>query len=422
MLKRNKLKILLAAALTIGVGAAAAAWAQNEVIAVRGGTIYTITRGIVEGGTVLIRNGKIEVVGKGVSIPKGAEIIDAARAAVFPGFIDAFTDLGADEVMFGGDFDEATSPVTPQLRIIDGINPENEFIPTARKMGTTAVLAAPGIGNLISGQSALLRLAGATVKDMVLKFPVAVHINLGEAPKRRYGSKNQMPQTRMGEAALLRQTFTEVREYAASLEQYEKKLADFQGKGGTGDKPEKPAVNLKYEALIPVLKGTLPVVITAERLDDILTALRIADEFGLRVILAGGADAWKVKERLAEKKIPVLIRPEAAARMTVETQGAVFENAALLQKAGIRIAFMSGSTRNLAGLVQQARLAMAYGLTQEEALKALTINPAEIFGAADELGSLEKGKEGNVVVFDGNPLLGPAKVKAVVVGGRVIKD
>jgi len=422
MLQFNKFKILLALALTAGFGAAAPVLAQHEVIAIRGGMLYTVTKGIIDGGNIIIRNGKIEAVGKNVAIPKGAVVIEAARAAVFPGFIDAFTNLGADEMMFGRDFDEATSPLTPQLWIIESINPENGFIPAARKMGTTAVLAAPGKGNLISGQSALLRLAGATVKDMTVKFPVAVHVNMGEAPKMRYGSKGQMPQTRMGEAALLRQTLTEVREYMAAAGQYEKKLADFKAKGGSGDKPEKPARNLQHEALVPALQGTLPVIVAAERLDDILTALRISDEFGLRLILAGGADAWKVKDRLAEKKIPVLLRPEAAAPMTVETLGAVFENAAILQKAGIRIAFQTGATRELTGLIQQARLAMAYGLSQEEALKALTINPAVIFGAGDELGSIEKGKAGEIVIFDGNPLLAPAKVKAVIIGGRLIKD
>ena len=428
MSKFNKLRILPALAAVVAFGSgktvapAAEAGAEEAVIAVRGGTLHTVTKGIIESGNIIIRNGKIEAVGKNIAIPKGAEVIDAGRAAVFPGFIDAFTNLGADEVIYEGDFDEATSPVTPQLWIIESINPENEYIPAARRMGTTAVLAAPGVGNLISGQSALLRLAGATVKDMTLRFPVAVHVNLGEAPKKRYGAKGQMPQTRMGEAALLRQTFTETKEYLASLERYEDKLADFQAKGGAGDRPERPAVNLKYDALIPVLKGTLPAIVTAERLDDILTALRIADEFGLRIILSGGADAWKVKERLAEKKIPVLLRPEEAARLTVETQGAVFDNAAMLQKAGVKICFLTGSTRNLTGLVEQARLAVAYGLSQEDALKALTINPAEVFGAAAELGSLEKGKAGDIVIFEGNPFLAPARVKTVIVGGRLIKD
>ena len=415
-------KILIAIVFLIGWAATIASPAETEVVAVRGGTLYTITQGIVEGGVLLIRGGKIEAIGRAVPVPKGAKVIDAAGAAVFPGFIDAFTNLGTDEVMFGEDFDEASSPVSPQLRIIDAINPENEFISLARKSGTAAALVAPGIGNLLSGQSALIRLSGATVPDMTVRFPVAVHANLGEAPKKRYGQKGQYPATRMGEAALLRQTLIETREYLASIGRFAEKKDDYEKKGGQGERPVRPSANLRYEALVPVIQGQIPLVVTAERMDDILTALRIGEEFGLRMILSGGADAWKVKDRLARAKIPVLLRPGAAAHLSLETRGAIFGSAAVLRQARIKIAFQTGGTGNLGGLVDQARMAVAHGLPQEEALRALTISPAEIFGAADELGSLEKGKSADIAIFDGNPFLAPARVKTMIIRGHVIAE
>ena len=422
MVSSSRRKLLFAFLCAVGSAAILASSAETEVIAIKGGTLYTVTRGIVEGGVLLIRGGRIEAAGKSIAIPKEARVIEASGAAIFPGFIDAFTNLGANEVMFGGDFDEATSPITPQLRITESINPENEFIPMARKTGTTAALVAPGTGNLLSGQSAFVRLSGTTVADMIVKFPVAVHANLGEAPKRRYGQKGQYPSTRMGEAALLRQTLTEAREYFAAAARYAEKKDDYEKTGVKADLPTRPNTNLKYEALIPVIQGQLPLVVAAERMDDILTALRIADEFGLRIIFSGGADAWKVKDRLAKAKIPVLLRPAAAAHLTMETRGALPDSAALLRKAGIKIAFQTGETENLGGLIDQARSAVAHGLSQEEAIKALTISPAEIFGAADELGSLEKGKWADVVIFDGNPFLAPARVRMTIIGGRVIAE
>jgi len=402
--------------------------AAEEVLALRAAKIVTVTGGIIDGGTVLVRNGLIAGVGKGLAIPAGAKVIDIPGGWIFPGFIDALTDLGAgDRPALGKDSDEATSPLTPQLRIIDAIDPGNAFIARARMTGMTAALVAPALGNLLSGQSALVRLEGNDVAGMTVKFPVAMHGSLGEPPKMRYGAKFQAPQTRMGSAALLRQTLWDVRNYIALAEAYEKKLREYEkkaaeGKGDPGERPAPPAANSKMDALVPVVKGELPLVLNANRMDDILTALRITGEFGLKLILSGGAEAYRVKEELAERKIPVLLRPDDAARLTEETGRAAYENALALFKAGILIALQTGSTADHGKLLPQARAAVAHGLPWEEALEAVTVNPARIFGVVDRLGSLEKGKFADLAVFDGNPFVTVARAKIVVIGGKIVAD
>ena len=400
--------------------------AENPVIAVKGGRFFTGTKGTIDGGVLLIRDGRITAIGKDVAIPSGAKVIDASSCFIMPGLIDAFTNLGTEEPgTLGSDSDEKTSPVTPQLRIIDSFDPENPFIPMARRAGVTAALVAPAVGNLIAGQCGLMSLWGDDAAEMTIKFPAAVQGAMGEAPKMRFGPKDQTPQTRMGEAALLRQTFIDVQNYLQQISDYEKKDREFkakkaEGKEPEGEKPSPPPADLKFQALVPVLKGEIPFLVTANRLDDILTALRIAEEFGLKIILSGGADAYRIKEKLAAAKIPVLLKPEeAAARLTLETQRAVPENAALLFQAGVKIAFQTGSFKDVTGLVYQAQVAFANGLPREAALRALTLNPAEIFGVAGELGSLEKGKVANLTIFEADPLLSPARIKAVIIQGEI---
>jgi len=402
--------------------------AENPLIAVMGGRFFTGTKGTIDGGVLLIRDGKIVAVGKGVVIPTGAKVIDATSCFIMPGLIDAFTNLGTEEPgTLGSDSDEKTSPVTPQLRIIDSFDPENMFIPMARKAGVTAALVAPAVGNLIAGQCGLMSLWGDNAAAMTIKFPVAVQSSLGEAPKMRFGSKDQTPQTRMGEAALLRQTFIDVQNYLQQISDYEKKDRESkakkaEGKEPEGEKPTPPPADLKLQALVPVLKGEIPFLVTANRLDDILTILRIADEFGLKIILNGGVDAHRLKDTLAAKRIPVLLKPEeAAARLTVETQRAVPESAALLFRAGVKIAFQTGTIKDAAGLVRQAQMAVANGLPREEGLRALTVNPAEIFGVAGDLGSLEKGKVANLTIFEADPLLSPTRVKTVIIRGVIAR-
>ncbi|MFB0564336.1 MAG: amidohydrolase, partial [Candidatus Aminicenantaceae bacterium] len=300
---------------------------------------------------ILVLDGKIAKVGKNISVPEGAKILNAK--VIIPGLIDSFTNLGTTEIETEDrDFDEATSPITPHLRIIDALNPENSFIPIARKRGVTAALTAPGEGNLLSGQSALIHLSGKTMEEMVVKFPVAVHGSLGEMPKLRYGKEGKMPSTRMGEAALLRQTLIDAQNYLSKILNYEKKLEEYKKKekereASPSDKPFPPSTDFKLLSLFPVIKGEMFLALRANRLDDILTALRIAEEFQLKIIINHGADAYKVADKLSSRNIPVLVGPVASYFQMIETRGALYENVVRLHKAGVKIAFQTGSVKNV---------------------------------------------------------------------------
>lgn len=428
LMKYIKISIILIATIYLCSFAYPPEPGDDEVLAIRGGTLVTITNGTIKNGILLIEGGKITAVGKDIAIPKKAEIINAEKYIVLPGLIDSFTNLGAVEtegIEETKEYDEATSPVTPHMRIIDGINSESSLFPAAIKTGVTTALCAPGEGNLLSGQSALIQLRGDSIEEMVLKFPVAVHGTLGEPPKLRYGAKNINPSTRMGEAALLRQTLIDAQDYADKIRSYKEKLKDYEekvkeGKEGKDKKPVPPTTNIMLQSLIPVIKGELPLILRANRYDDILTALRIAAEFKLQIILNYGSDAYKAAKKLAANNIPVLIGPIPPYRSTQETMGTLYENAALLHKAGVKIAFQTGSAHNLGSLLHQASIAVSYGLPYEEALKALTINPAQIFGLENELGSLEKGKRADIVMFDGDPLNSLSHVKMVMIGGQIV--
>ena len=404
--------------------------ADGQVVAIRGGKLVTITKGDIDNGVLLIKEGKIAAIGKDIAIPEGARVIDAEGCIILPGLIDSFTNLGtveAEGIEQTKDYDEATSPITPHMRVIDALNPESKLLAAARSSGVTAALSAPGEGNLLTGQSALIRLTGDSVEEMVVKFPVAVHGSMGEAPKLRYRAKGRAPSTRMGIAALLRQTFIDAQDYLDKTTRYEEKLKEYQqqekeGKADPAKKPTPPAVDFKMQSLIPIIKGELPLIVRANRMDDILTALRIAEEFKLNIILNHGADAHKVAAQLAAGNIPVIVGPLTPYRQTVETSQATLENAAILNKAGVKIAFQTGSVNNVGNLRYEAGLAVAHGLPYDQALRALTINPAEMFGVADELGSLEVGKWADVVIFDGDPLNPQSHLKMVIMGGKIVEQ
>jgi imidazolonepropionase-like amidohydrolase len=413
--------LLLLCAFLLG-GWGAPACAQEEDLVLRGARLLTVTHGTIEDGVLILRGGRITALGADVPPPPGAEVLDLRGKTVMPGLIDGFTNLGtADYPSYGRDDDEATDPVTPHLRITDALDPDNRFIPLARSTGITAVLCAPADGNLVTGQSALVRLTGDRVEEMVVRAPVAVHVSLGEAAKIRYGEKNRMPATRMGSAALLRQTLVDAQGYAETLARHEKELAEYRaGRGEDGARePTPPARDLKLESLLPVLSGETPFIVSADRFDDIHTALRIAEEFHLRIILNHGAEAYRVGEELARRGIPVIWGPAGTEYRELEAQRGTPETPGRLATAGVRIAFQTGSVERLDGLLDQARIAIAYGLPREEALAALTLHPAEIFGVADRMGSLEVGKAADLVVFDGDPLEALSRVEMVFIGGEL---
>lgn len=381
---------------------------SGEVIAIRGGRIFTGTQGILDYGVIIIRDGKIQEIGPDVAIPPDARVIEAPRSFIVPGFIDTGTNLGTVEIeTVERDDDEPSSPVTPQLRALDAFNPGNRWLPEAWTSGITSILVRPSRGSLLSGQSAFIRLAGTPDLDaLAVKRVAAVHGSLGDALKPRSKQNQAYPYTRMGAAALLRQTLADAKHDLDPA---------VRAQDGT-----KAVIQPAVAALAPVLRGELPLVITANRMDDILTALRIGQEFGIRIIIEGGAHGWRVKDRLAALKVPVLLGPKNDLGLTVETGGARHENAALLQEAGVKIAFQTGGLQDLGSLLPTAQAAVRYGLAPEAALRALTVNAAEIFGVDDRLGSLEKGKYADIVIFDNDPILATARVQTVIVKGMVV--
>ncbi len=311
------------------------------------------------------------------------------------------------------DEDEATSPVLPELRALDAYNTESELIPVARLHGITSVFTAPGEGNVFGGTGAIVSLDGDSPRTVTVRADVALVINLGEPPKERYGPRHESPATRMGIAALIRDTFTKARNYEAKHAAY--------ARGKKGLPPDR---DLRMEALLPALSGDRPVFVRAHRVDDILTAVRLAEEFDLRLILSHGTEAYKVADLLASRGIPVVLGPVSTQPDRIETLGAIYENAARLQRAGVKIAFQTGASTDDALSVRmlpyEAALAVAYGLPWEEAIRGLTINPAEIFGVADRIGSLRPGHQADLIVTEGDPLQPLTRLRHLMIAGRPV--
>ncbi|MGB9906035.1 MAG: amidohydrolase [Candidatus Saccharicenans sp.] len=378
-------------------GGAQKTQSDTEQIAITGARLLTAAGQNYERGTILIKAGKIVEVGEDVKIPEGTRIIDASGCLLTPGLIDAHSHLGLGPSGGVTEDNEMTDPVTPQLRIIDSIHPEglgpdrNQFL-NAVAEGVTAVLVHPGSGNVIGGQSAVLKLRGKTVDEMCLKFPAVMKMALGR--KGAYAQKGQMPMTKMGTAYLVRQAMLEAAEYKKALENYEK------------EKKKNPAANppprdLKKEAMLLVLDRKLPVHIHVGSADDIMTAVRLAREFSFRQLsLAHAEEAYKVAEELARNRVVVVVGPRM---ITYDDQNHLINLADYLHRRGVEICIMTD-----ADVVQQpflrtqAAIAVKYGLEAEAALRAITINPARLAGLEDRLGSLDPGKEADLVVWSGD--------------------
>lgn len=421
MIRRLSLAIVLVA----GAGASAA---HAQTLAITGGKILTVTHGVITKGTVLVENGKIAAVGERVAVPAGAKVIDATGKVVMPGMIDAGDELGLVEsngIPITDDATEYSDPVHPELRALDALNPQSENIRVTRAQGITTAVSEPAPGNLIAGQPAVIRLDGATVDDMVVKTPAALLINLGEMSKQIYFVKGRAPGTRMGQMAMVRQEFLKAQHYQAEQEAFgkgEKPPAggDSQEKSGETKPKAPPAKDLKMEVMLAALHGELPVVVRADRLSDIEMAMRLADEFHLRLILEDAASAWRVADRLAARKIPVVVGPILEAPERMESVDVRLDNAARLYRAGVPIAIRTAGDNEVRELPFQVEYAISYGLPDEAALEAVTINPARFFGFDQVLGSVEVGKNATLIVLDGEPFRVKTHVVEELIDGKVV--
>ncbi len=375
-----------------------------QTIAITGGTVYPVAGPKLEHATVLIQNGRIAAVGTAVAIPAGATRIDATGKWVTPGLIDGSGQMGLVEIGAVGGTREAFyrgDSVAAAFNVAEGINPASTLIPVTRMAGITTTLAAPG-GHLISGQAVLIDLDGSTVEQMLVKSPVGILADLSESGKDEAGS------TRAGVSQRLRRVFRDALEY-------ERRKADF----ARGQMAPLSASAPDLEALLPVLHGQLPLIALANRRSDIATALRLAREFKLQVILAGAQEGWQVAGDIAAAGVPVLIEPLDNIP-SYDALGVRYENAALLARAGVKVVLLETDTHNSRNLRQEAGNAVSYGMSWDQALRAITLAPAEVFGVADRYGSLQAGKVANVVVWSGDPFEFTTAVEHVFIRGREI--
>jgi imidazolonepropionase-like amidohydrolase len=381
------------------------------VLAIRGGKVHTITNGIIENGTILVEDGKITAVGSGLSIPPGAEVIEAEGKFIFPGFIDAHTHMGMFEEGMGfegEDGNELTDPITPHLRALDGINPEDLAFKDALAAGITTVISGPGSGNVVGGQTLAMKTAGGTMEEMVIKDPVGMKIAFGENPKRVYGKDKKIPSTRMGTAALLRDSLIQSQNYLQKLNKHK-------------EKPEEAFERqLKWEAMLGVLEGKIPLRAHAHRADDILTALRIAEEFGVKIIIEHATEGHKIAHILAEKGVSAVVGPGLTSRSKIELRELAFRTPGILAKAGVQVALMTDHpVIPIQYLPICAALAVKEGMEEADAFRAITINAAQIAGIAERVGSIEPGKDADLTIFDGHPFSYLTRVEQVYVDGKL---
>jgi imidazolonepropionase-like amidohydrolase len=390
-----------------------AALAGAPAFAVRAGELLSMAGPAVRNGVVLIKEGKIEKVGGGLSIPEGWPVVDAREFVVMPGLVSARSYVGiTSNWRRQSSVDEPAKSVVPELEVKHAIEPQAPLFTFARELGMTTAMVTPGNRNVMGGRGAVLKTVGDVVDRMVIKDQAVMVFGLGASSKR----ESQMPSTRMGIAALLRETLVKAREYGAKLDKYNK---DKKGK--------EPERDLSMEALLPVLKGEMPVLVHAERHDDILTALRIADEFGLRIILDGATDAYKVADEIKKRNIPVVLEDLFRGAGNVEDAGFNPRNGAILAEAGVRVAFRAaegswytpGSGEPGGDLLEIAAFAFKNGMSEEAALQAVTINAARVTGMDARVGSLEPGKDADILILRGHPLQTRSVPEAVFIDGKL---
>jgi imidazolonepropionase-like amidohydrolase len=383
-----------------------------QTIAITGGRVYPVSGPVIENGTVLVRDGKIVAVGANVSVPSDARRIDATGKWVTPGFINALTGLGVSEI---GQVQQTVdrgargeNAVAAAFPVWEGINPASTMLAPARNEGITSVVVVP-TGGLIAGQAALIDLVPGTLADMLDKAPVAMVAQFGDV---RAGGTN----ARGEQYARLREILNDARAYARRPAEYER--------GATRSFAARRA---DLEALVPVVEGRLPLMVTVDRASDIDAVLRLARETNVKVVIAGGAESWMVADRLATAGVPVLVGSMNNIPGSFAALGSRQETPALLQRAGAKVVLIANGSGgedvfNVRNLKYDAGVAVAYGLTWDDALRAITLTPAEVFGVADRVGSLQPGRDADIVVWSGDPFEFATRVEHVLIRGREVLE
>lgn len=379
------------------------------MLLIRNARLYTMEGlGLLEGGDVLIDSGKIVAVGVNLSAG-GTREIDARGAYVTPGFIDPHSHIGLwadgerDET---GDGNEMTDPVTPQMRALDAVNPVDPCFAEACRAGVTTVATGPGSANVLGGQFLAMKTFGGSLKSMLVKEPLAMKAAFGENPKMVYGSGGKRPATRMATAAVLREAFYEARAYME--------------KRASADADKRPDFNLKNEALAMVLRRELPLKMHAHRADDILTAIRLAEEFNLRASVEHCTEGYLIADELRKANVGIILGPLLTDRGKPELKNLTMKAPAILHRAGVKFALMTDH-----GVIPEpylpveAGLCVREGLPEMEAMRAITIHAAEVLGLEERLGSLAPGKDADVVIFDGHPLETRTHASLVIVNGNI---
>lgn len=344
-----------------------------------------------------------------------AEVIDAKGKFIYPGFIDAHTHLGLWEDGMGSegaDGNEETDPITPHLNPIDGINPMDKTFVEAYSGGITSVCVTPGSANVIGGQCIAIKTYGKRIDKMIIKNPVAAKIAFGENPKTCYGSDEKAPQTRMAIAAMLRENLKKAQEYLEEIDLYEE---------DEDDDRDRPEYDIKLEGLLPVLKKEVPFKVHAHRADDIFTAIRIGKEFDLNLTLDHCTEGHLIVEELVEENYPVIVGPSLSERSKIELRNLTFETAGKLSNAGLEVCLMTDHpVIPVQYLPMCAGIAVKHGMTEERALEAITINPAKVLGIDNRVGSIEVGKDADLVIWDGSPLEINSNVVCTIIDGKVV--
>lgn len=380
------------------------------MILIKNGYIKPMVGEDIENGCVLIGDdGKIAAVGADLRAPEGCTVIDAGGKLVTPGCVDAHCHIGLDNEGMGWeghDYNEIIDPVTPQLRAIDSINPQDEAFGLALQGGVTSACTGPGSANVVGGTFVAIKLSGKRVDNMIIKNPLAMKCAFGENPKRCYGQGlKKSPTTRMATAALLRELLFKARNYMQDK-----------------DAGKNPAFDMKLEAMLPVMRGEIPLKAHAHRADDILTSIRIAKEFGVKLTLDHCTDGAIIADELAQEGYSAFVGPSLGGKSKIELQNKSFTTPAILHEAGVPISIITDApVIPLQYLPMCAGLAVNAGLNEETAWRAITINPAVQTGIGDRVGSLEPGKDADVVIWTANPLTTVGAESCVtIVDGKVV--